>query len=377
MFRKNIYKNRHIKRWMNMQAKEKKKYFSNSILVNQLVKKETQPKTFVTPKIVTKAAVIKSGVKPLGIEKDLEGSNDPEKLDILKELQFFKNNVKCDQNTVRTSKQPITHQNTKLDAMYAVSVIDNIDKCGTEKEKVTEQEKVMLAVLKDQESNKEKETYQCEVCNQRFKYLKNFNSHQLKGTCGSTLECSKCDIKLKNLKTLKNHLRNVHEKPLFQCGMCSRIFPTEKNLEKHFNYSHEEKECKFCNKMFKNANTMRSHIFNCPLKKKSLVPDSKEAAAKPAKAKVDTNKSNDSSQKADKPRKECTICKKTFQTKGGYNKHLNTHKIVNANNVLSDSMKVDDIILVLSDLPVGTHDMIQDDTTGGGGLEFVADVANN
>ena len=357
-----------------MQAKEKNKYFSNSILVNQLVKKESVTqinKTFVTPKVVIKPAVIESGVKSLGIEKDFVGSNDPEKLDILKDLHFFKNIVKCDKNTLASSKQPSIQPDTKQDATDTASVLENIDKCSAD------QEKDELAVLKDKESNKVKETFQCEVCEQRFKYLKHFNSHQLKGTCGSTRECPKCDIKLRNVKTLKNHIRNVHEKPLYKCGMCSKICPTEKNLLKHFSYYHEEKECKFCIKMFKNANTLRSHIFNCHVQQKSLVQDSKEAEAKLAKGKVDTIKSNDSSDKTEKPRKECNICQKTFKTKGGYNKHMNTHKIVNANNVISDSMKVDDIILVLSDLPVGTHDMIQDDTTGGGGLEFVDDVANN
>ena len=88
----------------------------------------------------------------------------------------------------------------------------------------------------------------------------------LKGNCTFSPECQNCGIKFKNVKTLKNHIHNVHEKPIYKCAQCSRTFPTEKTIRKHIKYTHEPKECIYCEKVFKNSNSLRSHFSLCLVK---------------------------------------------------------------------------------------------------------------
>ena len=206
------------------------------------------------------------------------------------------------------------------------------------------------------------ENYKCGKCHKTFSYLKRFNTHMKQGNCDVDFKCPKCDLKFTELKGLKRHLRRKHEKQIFQCAECLKYFPTRKTVDKHLANFHSQHECKHCKKMYRNANTLRSHVFKCTKKKEPLAktPDGKNTTGdnKDIKQGKDTNvevkvKNAKETEKdktitpegpiseTEKYIRSCTVCDKIYLSKGGYNKHIKTHKDKTENDQTKEIVFVD------------------------------------
>ena len=168
--------------------------------------------------------------------------------------------------------------------------------------------------------------YKCEKCEESFSYLKRFNDHLLKGMCDSkiTISCKHCNVKFKREKNFRRHIKNIHDRPQFKCSQCEEIFKTETRVDKHIRTTHMPNMCKFCKKELKNANSCRSHVFICRVRREA-------AGLSFAKYKTE-----------EEFVKECDLCKKVFHSKGGLRKHMKTHKLIQLNESTT-KMKIETI----------------------------------
>ena len=149
--------------------------------------------------------------------------------------------------------------------------------------------------------------YTCNKCHASFSYLTRFENHMSKSLC-DILDCEYCEKKFKSAKALKQHKKIYHNGVINVCAVCSKSFVTVDKLASHFTRTHS-RECKYCKKTFKNSNTLRSHLYD-------------RCKAKP------TKKRNSSAVKA--PNKaysrECLQCNRVFNSKGGYYRHIKSHR---------------------------------------------------
>ena len=204
--------------------------------------------------------------------------------------------------------------------------------------------------------NNETKVYKCEKCQETFSYLKRYNDHERKGHCNMAVTCTQCGVAFGNAKNLKRHIHRIHEKPLFKCGNCGKIFPSEKTVNKHYISHHVPHMCDWCRKVYKNANTLRSHVSKC--KKTTKVPLTSEIDRSENTAVIDASpeiarkdgankdkeipnskpegtetNSEQTKKNIPKPKtklsiKECNQCGKKFESRSGYRKHMKTHEIV-------------------------------------------------
>ena len=207
--------------------------------------------------------------------------------------------------------------------------------------------------------------YNCDECKKSFKYLKRFKDHKLKGNCNSAVTCAQCGRRLKDAKNFKRHVRRVHGGKVYQCANCPKTFPNEKTVNKHFLHNHVKHMCKYCKKSFKNSNSLRTHQHKCLTKKastgqvqnndisagsKSEVGGDKvkdDETPKPAARKPKTtNNSENQSGQTKKFFKKCSQCGKTYNSKGGFNKHKNTHN----QTVKKNPVSVNEVIVVNEDI---------------------------
>ena len=68
---------------------------------------------------------------------------------------------------------------------------------------------------------------------------------------------------VKDIRDEDTEIMMVNKKKIisFNCDICYHKLKTEKALAKHMNTKHEEyKTCKQCNKCFKNAGTLKTHM---------------------------------------------------------------------------------------------------------------------
>ena len=244
--------------------------------------------------------------------------------------------------------------------------------------------------VNDIQSKQKREKFKCEKCLKTFSYLKRFNDHQIQGNCDKVINCLQCGIKVKDAKNLKSHIKNVHERPIYQCGDCSKFFPSQKTVQNHLNSFHMKNECIFCKKIFKNANTLRSHISSdCVVRRRMRNPATEENVKEtnegetedegqekegkkpsiggeddvPKDIKVKTKAETDEKfSKAAGYRKKCSVCESMFMSKGGYNKHLKTHRKMDENLRIKQFVSAIDtnIIEQIEGLD-GTHFILEDD----------------
>jgi len=212
-------------------------------------------------------------------------------------------------------------------------------------------------------NNKTKE-YKCEKCQETFSYLKRYNDHERKGQCNTTITCTQCGVTFRNAKNLKRHIRRIHEKPMYKCGDCGKIFPSEKTVNKHYISHHVPHMCDLCKKVFKNANTLRSHVFNC--KKATKVPPTNETnrdekglgtdeaikdnETSNSETKETETKTKQTKKQISKPKpklfiKECSQCNKRYQSRSGYIKHMKTHKMAKEDTDNQEVIILDENIL--------------------------------
>jgi len=163
--------------------------------------------------------------------------------------------------------------------------------------------------------------YKCEKCQRTFSFLKRYTDHKLQGTCDKPFICPQCHITVKSSKSLKKHMNNIHARPLIKCSECEEIYKTEIGLNKHMRRCHLQSSCEFCQKVFKNANTRRSHVFVCRVRRAGagLPPISEKGAVK-------------------NYFKKCSLCHKAFHSRGGFNRHMNTHKLIGRKEFIKEEM---------------------------------------
>ena len=426
---------------------------------------------FVTPKLLNKTIWDENVPESLEVEKSTQSSKNEDKLDILKDLKFFKPKVdkfkgkvqkKPSQTIMPVKTKPVMKkavipQKTMTKPITTNQAVINPTKPDTAKKFETNlvltnpvltnpvltdpvltnpvltnpvltnpvlampetvqsmpanEEPVTLSKTNMEVSatkpDLEKTVFTCEKCLKSFSYLKRFSAHQLKGNCDlKTFNCTQCGVKLVSAKCLKQHCITVHEKPLFKCAECSKIFPTEKTANKHFISDHIQHECKFCKKLFKNANTLRSHVYMCNVKKSDMVEKSTEnnqnketdlTKAEEIKKQQDkeietdevtvdkTNKTKKSDKQMDVDKdnktgatgykKECGLCKKIYYSRSGYIKHMKTHNMSDENNVINEMIIVADETILKAIEEMNHNNIILPDGPGPVELPFHHDEAD-
>ena len=314
--------------WMLMSETEKRRYFSTFKVKLDLKVKNLEKKQFVPPK---------SCVQPKSCSSE---SKSLDKSRILQDLKFFKE-TKCPKKSIiknRCKRYPgdnnkneasnikskpgeiFVRQDEKKKTVSGQGDDKNISSGHDENKNTTsEQDKMRKGGLGDHKitaSGRTCEKFVCDKCNHSFSYLKSLNNHKLKVSCTSSIECTKCGIKLKNERTLRKHIKEVHERIAYKCGICYRKFASESLTQKHIRFTHEQMECKFCKKAAKNANSLRSHLFICPVKNPK---SNKTEGSATRKAKAGLVVGADVS--VSTPPKVCSICGKSFETRSGlYNR---------------------------------------------------------
>ena len=168
----------------------------------------------------------------------------------------------------------------------------------------------------------------CEKCQKGFVYITSLKTHQLKAQCDQNeYKCDQCNKKFKNIKNLRSHVISAHIKPKFQCGECLKIFPSKKTVDAHMKHNHMLRECKFCKKMFKNSNGLRSHVYTF---------HSKKSRGEPMKSQKEKQANLISQDDSDLAKKrpalktqsymcKCSLCGKVYHSRSGYIRHMKKH----------------------------------------------------
>ena len=171
-------------------------------------------------------------------------------------------------------------------------------------------------------------SFVCEKCHKGFVYIQSLKTHQLKSQCDQNeYVCGQCNKKFKNNKNLRSHVITAHINPKFQCGECLKIFPTQKTVDAHMKHNHMLRECKFCKKLFKNSNGLRSHVHKVHKKKSNG-----EQVESREENQVILNPEDDSilAKKSTVSKKEifikkCCLCGKVYHSRSGYIRHTKKH----------------------------------------------------
>ena len=185
---------------------------------------------------------------------------------------------------------------------------------------------------------KVKAKYTCSLCKREFKYLQHRDNHELKAMCkADKLICDQCGQVFKQPRHLVRHIQKIHSRPRYQCAECLMIFPSEHAIENHLKHHHKPRNCKFCNKTFKNSNTVRSHALVCKLNPKAKIPKLASSEQK-----------CESSVKVQKVKiYSCSKCDAVFKTRGGLHKHAKTHRTTDATNQIMQLVVNEDPSVVI------------------------------
>ena len=114
---------------------------------------------------------------------------------------------------------------------------------------------------------------------------------------------------------------------MLSCIACENLFSTVKQLERHVLKVHS-RQCPHCKKYFKNANTLRSHKYGCKVKKDKVSEENHDDSNKAQ----DSSKSDTGSKKGKvktKSSRNCEVCGRHFESKGGYYRHKRSHSVQN------------------------------------------------
>ena len=328
--------------------------------------KKNKPKLFANHKGDT--PVGKNPIKPI-IRKpeqvvDIEKSNDAKlaETQAVEPDQVMSKTFVCETTvTASETNQVVATKSKPVEVLSVQSEMieyEGVDSSETEANTQANKSAAKPVVLgSEMNPNNETKVYKCDQCQETFSYLKRYNDHESKGHCNMGITCTQCGVAFRNAKNLKRHIHRLHEKPLYKCGDCGKIFPSQKTVNKHFISHHVPHMCDWCRKVFKNANTLRSHTYNCLVKKTTKVPPTSEidrsdstvvidASYKsagtdeahkdsetphPEPEETETN-SDQIKKQIPKPKaklfnKECSQCNKKYQSRGGYNKHIKTHRM--------------------------------------------------
>ena len=303
--------------------------------VKKDVKKVNKVK-FVPPKSRTKPSRDKASVKRNdadAILKDLNLFKQKHKQSKPKEVaKALFDQIELNPTPINPVQIPEVTDDTHEAEFGPVETISNTSVDKTDDESVPQ----------NQKSELEKERYVCGKCQKVFSYMKRFNDHEFKANCNlDVYQCAKCNIKLKDARGLKRHLRTFHEKTRFQCGICWKIFPSQESVDKHTQSRHDPVECKLCRKIFKNKNTQRVHNQKCS-KKKNAIDNVSDQAGGEIKVRAVIEEAGGSKKKLKNAAshapnnylRACDRCKKTYNSRGGFSRHMKSHRQADNNSEL-------------------------------------------
>ena len=91
---------------------------------------------------------------------------------------------------------------------------------------------------KDAKGVKRKRTYECDVCEKRFRDSYNLKTHKRIHTNEKPYECDVCEKRFARTYSLKVHARiHTNERP-YECDVCEKRFRESGNLQKHVRTQH-------------------------------------------------------------------------------------------------------------------------------------------
>ncbi|XP_063696165.1 zinc finger protein 708-like [Culicoides brevitarsis] len=122
-------------------------------------------------------------------------------------------------------------------------------------------------------------------CGRKFKSLRGKQCHKANGCPAVSLDnftfkCETCGKGFSKKSNLSRHMSSHDEKSYkWKCGICGKKFNNSSNYKVH-KYSHNPEKnipCKYCDKMFKNQDSLRSHyvlhegkLFSCRVCEKTF-----------------------------------------------------------------------------------------------------------
>ena len=108
---------------------------------------------------------------------------------------------------------------------------------------------------------KRKRTYECDVCEKRFRDSYNLKKHVHIHTNEKPYECDVCEKRFNESGNLKRHMRiHTNENP-YQCDVCEKRFRQSGHLKTHMRIHTNEKpyECDVCDKAFRTSGGLTQH----------------------------------------------------------------------------------------------------------------------
>lgn len=114
--------------------------------------------------------------------------------------------------------------------------------------------------------------FQCLCCQERFKYIPEFNQHVKTHMIDGFYTCKFCNKKYKEYVLIRKHVRSFHPANRIPCSVCEKNFPTLNKLRCHMLTHSDKKEwlCSKCGKQFKRKDKLQEHIKKIHV---NIVPD--------------------------------------------------------------------------------------------------------
>jgi len=133
---------------------------------------------------------------------------------------------------------------------------------------VTREQRAKILKSEGNKSVTQNECYFCDLCQTKFKSLKNLTKHmEVQHNEIRTITCRLCDKEFSSERSYQVHLKTVHseQKSGYNCTekSCKKTFKTNSALLSHMRHVHKTREaryvCKTCGKKFKWPSQLRVH----------------------------------------------------------------------------------------------------------------------
>ncbi|ODM87353.1 putative zinc finger protein, partial [Orchesella cincta] len=167
------------------------------------------------------------------------------------------------------------------------------------------------------------ETYQCNICGNRYRTKANFKNHLSCKTGIKLFNCDKCESSFNSLSHLKYHLRGHLGLRPFRCKICSRDFAQTGHLTRHVNQVHgniRRYKCEHCPQEFYSKYSIKVHSVSHTGERPFVCQECNQRF-KYASALRKHSFSHDTH------RFMCYKCDMTFPTLAGFEDHLRLYNI--------------------------------------------------